>query len=167
MADYLPGIPEWETLYGFVVKYEANGIEGKKMQHLADASQTAFRTAIAVMMLLPGCIGVAAGAVPIRIIAPLQNDVVHANEGIMRVDVELDPAIDQAARGVRILLDGKPAAPDALANSFTLEGVERGEHWLQALLIDAQGRTLQVSDTVFFTMWQASVNNPALKRRPP
>ncbi|MFL6582602.1 MAG: hypothetical protein ACJ8G2_17820, partial [Burkholderiales bacterium] len=95
-----------------------------------------------------------------------QNDVVHNNEGIMRVDVELDAGIGPAAQAIRILLDGKPAAPDAFANSFTLEGVERGEHWLQALLLDAQGRTLQVSDTVFFTMWQASVNNPALKRRP-
>jgi hypothetical protein len=167
VEDYRPGIVEWETLYGFVVKYEANGIEGNRMQHVADASQTTFRTAMAAVLLLLGCVGVAAGAMPIKIIAPLQNDVVHNNEGIMRVDVELDPAIDRAVRGVRILLDGKPAAPDALANSFTLEGVERGEHWLQALLIDAQGNTLQVSDTIFFTMWQASVNNPALKRRPP
>jgi len=117
-------------------------------------------------MLLLGWVGVAAGAMPIRIVAPLQNDVVHNNEGIMRVDVELDAGIGPAAQAIRILLDGKPAAPDAFANSFTLEGVERGEHWLQALLLDAQGRTLQVSDTVFFTMWQASVNNPALKRRP-
>jgi|tagenome__1003787_1003787.scaffolds.fasta_scaffold20962011_2 hypothetical protein len=135
------------------------------MRHLAYASQTSFRTAIVVMLLL-GWVGVAAGAMPIRIVAPLQNDVVHNNEGIMRVDVELDAGIGPAAQAIRILLDGKPAAPDAFANSFTLEGVERGEHWLQALLLDAQGRTLQVSDTVFFTMWQASVNNPALKRRP-
>jgi hypothetical protein len=135
------------------------------MRHLVDASHTSFRTAIAGMLLL-GCVGVAAGAVPIRIIVPLQNEVVHNNEGTMRVDVDLGPGISPAAEAIRILLDGKPAAPDALANSFTLEGVERGEHWLQALLIDAQGKTVQVSDTIFFTMWQASVNNPALKRRP-
>src|SRR3954469_7142739 len=137
------------------------------MQRLAQASQTTLRAATAVLMLLLGCVGVAAGAAPVRIIVPLQNDVVHNNEGIMRVDVQLDPAIDRAAEAVRILLDGKPAAPDSVSNSFTLEGVERGEHWLQALLIDGQGHTVQVSDTIFFTMWQASVNNPALQRRPP
>jgi hypothetical protein len=137
------------------------------MQRSAQASQTTLRTATAALMLLLGCVGVVAGAAPVRIITPLQNDVVHNNEGIMRVDVELDPALGRAAEAVRILLDGKPAAPDSLANSFILEGVERGEHWLQALLIDARGQTLQVSDTISFTMWQASVNNPALKRRPP
>lgn len=136
------------------------------MHRLGRASRTMLSAAAAVLLLL-GCVGVAAGAVPVRIITPVQNDVVHNNEGIMRVDVELDPAINHSAEAVRILLDGKPAAPDSLTNSFILDGVERGEHWLQALLIDAQGQTLQVSDTIFFTMWQASVNNPALKRRPP
>lgn len=138
------------------------------MHSLAESQWTRVRTILAVMLLLLGCVAAPAGAEQVKIIAPLQNDTVHNNEGIMRVDVEVIPPLDkQFGKAVRILLDGKPAAPELPANSFTLEGVERGQHWLQAVLVDEQGQALQVSDTIYFTMWQASVNNPALNRRPP
>ena len=138
------------------------------MHSLVESRRTMARTIFAVLLFLLGCAAAQAGAAQIKIVAPLQNDTVHNNEGIMRVDVAVDPPLDQqSGRAVRILLDGKTAAPEFPASSFTLEGVERGEHWLQAVLVDAQGQALQVSDTIYFTMWQASVNNPALNRRPP
>jgi hypothetical protein len=123
--------------------------------------------ATAVVALLFGFACAAAGAAQIAIISPVQQDTIHDNSGNMVVKVEVEPAIDrQKGTLVRILLDGNPAAPDSKGMSFTLEGVERGEHWLQALLIDAQGQTTAVSATIHFTMWQASVNAPPRKPKP-
>ena len=74
---------------------------------------------------------------------------------MLRFVIGISPELSAARRrmgnigtSIRILLDGKPAAPDSSGMSFSLEGVERGKHWLQALLIDGKGQTLSVSDTV-------------------
>ncbi|MEO8165378.1 MAG: hypothetical protein ABI619_08275, partial [Betaproteobacteria bacterium] len=64
-----------------------------------------------------------------------------------------------------ILLDGKPVTPDSSSLSFVLQDIDRGEHFLQALLVDRTGQTLSVSDTVYFTMWQASIKNPAKQNK--
>ena len=112
------------------------------------------------MALLSGM--ACAGAAQVEIIEPAQTSVVHNNAGDMTVVVTVEPPLDQQeGTAIRILLDGKPAAPDAARLIFALTGVDRGEHFLQALLVDQQGQTLSVSDTVYFTLWQASIRNPA------
>ena len=122
------------------------------------------RRATAVMILLLGFACTTAGAAQVTIVAPEQHGVVHDNEGNLAVDVKVDPPIDpDEGTSIRIVLDGKPATRASAATSFTLQGVERGEHWVQALLVDRTGKTLSVSDTVYFTMWQASVNAPPRK----
>ena len=121
----------------------------------------------AVMTLLFSFACVSAGAAQVAILAPVDQDTIHDNAGNLMVDVKVEPPLDpQDGTSIRILLDGKLAARESSGMSFTLTGVERGEHWLQALLIDRQGQTLSVSDTVHFTMWQASVNAPPRKRKP-
>jgi hypothetical protein len=118
------------------------------------------------MALSFGFACVPAGAAQVAILAPAQHDTIHDNSGNLEVNVAVEPPIKPRDRmSIRILLDGKRAAPDSPDMSFTLEGVERGEHWLQALLIDRQGQTLSVSATVYFTMWQASVNSPARQKK--
>ncbi len=107
-----------------------------------------------------------AGAAQIAILAPAQQGTIHDNSGTLAVEVKVEPPIEpRDGTSIRILLDGKQAAPDSPGMSFTLQGVERGEHWLQALLINRQGQTLSVSDTVQFTMWQASKKSPARKKK--
>ena len=120
----------------------------------------------ALMMLLSGFACAPAGAAQVAILAPVQQDTIHDNAGNLAVEVKVEPPTDpRKGTSIRILLDGKPAAPDSAGMTFALTGVERGEHWLQALLIDPQGQTLSVSDTVHFTMWQASKNSPARKKK--
>jgi hypothetical protein len=120
----------------------------------------------ATMILLFGFACGPAGAAQIAIVAPAQQDTIHDNSGTLTVEVKVEPPIEpRDGTSIRILLDGKSAAPDSPGMSFTLQGVERGEHWLQALLIDRQGQTLSVSGTVQFTMWQASKNSPARKKK--
>ena len=76
----------------------------------------------------------------------------------MTIAAKVEPPLDQQkGAAVRILLDGKPAAARL---TFALNGVDRVPHFVQALLIDGQGQTLSVSDTVYFTLWQASISNP-------
>jgi hypothetical protein len=121
---------------------------------------------IALMTLLFGFACAPAGAAQVAILAPAQQDSIHSNSGTLAVDVAVEPPIEpRDGRSIRILLDGKRAAPDSSGMSVALQGVERGEHWLQALLIDRQGQTLSVSATVYFTMWQASVNSPARQKK--
>lgn len=108
-----------------------------------------------------------AGAAQVTILAPGQHDTVHNNAGTMAVALKVDPPLDpDEGTAIRILLDGKPVTPDSTGLSYVLQGVDRGEHYLQALVVDRLGQTLSVSDTVFFTMWQASRLNPASKNKP-
>ncbi|HEX4986775.1 MAG TPA: hypothetical protein VFV71_11995 [Burkholderiales bacterium] len=121
--------------------------------------------ALVAAALLPCAAGRTAAA-QLEILAPARDEVVHDNSGNLTVSVKVDPpAGGGRGQSVRLLLDGKAVADDATGARFSLQGVERGRHWLQALLVDANGRTLAVSDTVYFTMWQASVNSPA-RRKP-
>ena len=107
-----------------------------------------------------------AGAAQVTILAPGQHDVVHNNAGAMAVALKVDPPLDpEEGTAIRILLDGKVVTPDSTSLSYVLQEVERGEHWLQALVVDRLGQTLSVSDTVFFTMWQASAQNPARQKQ--
>jgi hypothetical protein len=116
------------------------------------------------MILLLGFACATAGAAQVTILAPEQHGVVHDNEGNLVVDVKVEPPIDPGeGTSIRIVLDGKAATRPSAGTSLTLQGVERGEHWVQALLVDRTGKTLSVSDTVYFTMWQASVNAPPRK----
>ena len=136
-----------------------NPQKGTKMTRLPEH-------ATAVMTLLFGFACAPASAAQVAILAPVQQETIHDNSGTLAVEVKVEPPIDtEKGTSIRILLDGKRAAPDSPGMSFTLQGLERGEHWLQALLIDRQGQTLSVSDTVHFTMWQASINSPARKKK--
>jgi hypothetical protein len=113
-------------------------------------------------MLWLGLVCVPAMAAQIAVVHPATNDVIPHNSGVMRVDVIAEPPLTaQDGNAIRILLDGKPAAPDSKGTSFTLEGMERGEHWLQAVLLDSKGQTSAVSNTVYFTVWQGSAINSA------
>jgi hypothetical protein len=124
------------------------------------------RYATAVTILLLGFACATAGAAQVTILAPEQHGVVHDNEGNLAVDVKVEPPMDpEQGTSIRIVLDGKPATQASAGTSFTLQGVERGEHWVQALLVDRKGKTLSVSATVYFTMWQASVNAPPRKKQ--
>jgi len=121
----------------------------------------------AVLILLSAITCAAAGAAQIEILAPAQDDTIHDNSGNLAVAVKVEPPIEpKDGTSIRILLDGKPAARDSSSVSIALTGVERGQHSLQALLVNRKGQTLSVSETVDFTMWQASVNSPARQRKP-
>jgi hypothetical protein len=113
------------------------------------------RAALATAALLLATSGLAAD---IGIASPAHEETVHDNAGNVAVTVDAAPGPDQT---IRLLVDGEPAAPDSRGTRFELRGIDRGEHRLQAQLLDADGRVVAESPPVTFFMWQASRNFPA------
>lgn len=106
----------------------------------------------------------AATAASIRITSPANEETIHDNSGNVSVSVEAELRSRQV---IRLLLDGAPAAPDHDGKHFSLNGIDRGEHTLEAMILDGEGRTVAVSPTVTFYVWQASVNLPPRKKATP
>jgi hypothetical protein len=93
----------------------------------------------------------------IRILQPTPEETVHDNSG--NVTVEIMAKLDSGQR-IRLLIDGSNAAPDSRDLTFNLNGINRGEHTLQALILNANGAAVSRSDKVVFYMWQASRQFP-------
>jgi len=104
------------------------------------------------------------GAPGIAIISPKNEETLHDNAGRVPVSIAIQGSGELPEHSsVRVLLDGKPHGASRNGASFMLEGVERGEHTLQAQVVDAGGKTILSSDTVTFYLWQASRLFPGRK----
>jgi hypothetical protein len=121
--------------------------------HMHSRSRAA-AAAAALLALVAGS-GLAAN---IAITSPAQEETVHDNSGKVTVTVD---AVPGPRERVRLLIDGKPAAPDSRRGTFALSGIDRGEHRLQAQLLDADDRVVAESAPVTFYMWQASSQFPS------
>ena len=103
------------------------------------------------------------GALGIAITSPKNEETIHDNTGSVPVSIAMQGSGLPEHSSIRVLLDGRPYGAARYGASFTLEGVERGEHTLQAQVVDAAGKTILSSDTVTFYMWQASRLFPGRK----
>jgi len=121
----------------------------------------AFLLLVMPAWLAPGI--VRADAASITIASPKPGETIHDNAGnvAMAVVVRNDGAAQDAS--IRVLLDGQPYGPVQHSRSFTLTGVERGEHTLRVQLIGASGNVIASSDAVKFHLWQASRLFPGRK----
>lgn len=99
-----------------------------------------------------------ASAADIEIFKPKHEETVHNNSGDVTVEIM---ALLEPGHTIRLLIDGDRAAPDSRNLTFSLQGVHRGEHSLQALVIDEGGRVVTRSQPVTFFMWQASRQFPS------
>jgi len=87
---------------------------------------------------------------------PAHGATVFDNAGDMDVVVSVSPELDAAAGDrIALILDGRTASVRA-ATRFKLTGVARGEHSLEARVLDSGGNVLISSGPVNFHMWQAS-----------
>lgn len=103
-------------------------------------------------------------AAAIAISSPQAGETIHDNSGDVAVTVVIrnGGAAGDALR-LRVLLDGQPYGPIQHSLSFTLSGVERGEHTLRVESLDISDNTLASSLSVTFYMWQASRLFPGRK----
>lgn len=99
----------------------------------------------------------------IAIISPRDQETIHDNSG--NITVTLRARLGDRQR-VRLLLDGAPAGDDTDRMTINLEGIDRGEHTLKALVVDDKGRVHAASPAITFHMWRASSQFPARKPKP-
>ena len=85
----------------------------------------------------------------LTITAPVQDEVIWDNNGVVAVDVNIRPPL-RTAQGhhFTLLLDGKKVT-DFTDPPYTLQGVDRGTHTLQVEVLDG-GRALAKSQIVEF-----------------
>jgi hypothetical protein len=100
------------------------------------------------------------------IVSPLSGETIHDNTGAISVTVAVKGDDQTKPRTLRVLLDCTPPGSTQRPGSFTLQGVERGTHVLEAHLVDRAGNILAKSTPLTFHMWQASALFPGRKTTP-
>lgn len=91
----------------------------------------------------------------VRIVQPGSEATVRDNQGLVDVEVALDPPL-RDGHTVEFLLDGEPRGEPQASVTRQLTDVHRGEHRVAARVLDASGEILVTSEPVVFYMHQAS-----------
>lgn len=115
------------------------------------------RLAAAAAIALAGC-GAFAQQVPgydLGVVAPGNDATVFDDNGDVEVRVTVAPDLANGDQ-LELLLDGMPVAPPTMSLDYPLYGVMRGQHLLQARIIDATGNVGSISPPSTFYVWEAS-----------
>ena len=93
----------------------------------------------------------------LKIITPKQGST-YRNENKILVDVRVEPAIEAASKNRLALLLNSGVVFERNNNGmFELENLDRGEHVLQAKLLDLQDNVVTKSDEVRFFLHKTSI----------
>jgi len=92
----------------------------------------------------------------LRIVKPGEGETVFDNSGSVPVEWMTEPPATDSNIRYRIQLDGQAQPALQSGRSFTLQGVERGEHTLLVTAVSPDGRSLAASKPVKFYLWHAS-----------
>jgi hypothetical protein len=91
---------------------------------------------------------------------PADESTVYSDNGEMTVQVAVTPDL-AGGDSVQLLVDGEPAGFPTTSLDFALAGMARGQHMLQARIIDATGNVGSVSAPTTFYVWAASLLFPS------
>jgi hypothetical protein len=100
----------------------------------------------------------------LAITAPADDEVIWSHEGIIEVEVDVEPAL-QAGHRLLVLMDGTIVADAGGAGRFRIDNVFRGTHVLVAVIEDAQGNALVEAPPVAFHLRQHSILSPTRPQR--
>lgn len=100
-------------------------------------------------------------AAELAIVQPANEETIHNNRG--ELTVRLQGTGGEPGGSVRLVLDGSELPQTYRGNVIELQGIDRGAHTLQAVLLDANGDRIAASQPVTFYMWQASRLFPGRK----
>lgn len=91
-----------------------------------------------------------------------ENDLgLRANDGMVTVNIRVQPTLsDERGDQLQLVLDGEMVQSPGRQTSFQLENVDRGTHYLQAVITDKDGNALVRSERSVFHLQRFSVNQP-------
>lgn len=92
------------------------------------------------------------------VISPEPEETLWNIGGEMTLEVSVYPAL-RAAHTIGVIYDGQRLEPSARSLSITITEVYRGEHTVQAVILDADGEELMRSMPVTFYVRQTSILN--------
>jgi hypothetical protein len=101
-----------------------------------------------------------------RIAVPAYNATIKSNEGIVQLEFEILPRL-QESHTIQVILDGRILDRRFTNSRVPLRGVERGGHQVQASIHDASGAMQMRSNLVQFFMRQDSVIEEGKPPQPP
>ncbi len=94
----------------------------------------------------------------IAIVKPQEGATIHDNTGKVAVLVRLEPPLEMDSRyTLQLLLDGQKVGKLSPRGEYTLTGVERGTHALQARLLTPLGKVAAQTNPATFYMKRMSI----------
>ena len=105
--------------------------------------------------------GPAAAYDALTVMAPADGEVLQNTEGWVDVSLSIAPALRVAdGHAFRLRLDGQTLDARYPGGKIALSNIPRGEHTLEAEVVDRAGAVLVTSAAVDFSMHQASAETP-------
>ena len=101
----------------------------------------------------------AGGYQTFEIAQPENDETIRSNEGAVTVSLTLSPTLAEGD-AIQVFIDGNKLGGDVKSTQFTLNGLNRGTHSLQAKIVDADGNTLNSAPSINFHLRQASIIKP-------
>jgi hypothetical protein len=97
----------------------------------------------------------------IKISAPENDATIRDNQGVVRVQVMLEPPLmTNEGHKIQFSLNGEPHGIPVGTPSISFSNLDRGTYTLSASVVDAGGQVLMTSDPVVFHLHRESVLNP-------
>jgi len=93
----------------------------------------------------------------VDIVRPTNNSTIRDNTGSVHVSGRIKPVFKQGLL-IQLFMDGAPYKAPQTHSMFALRNVERGEHQIKLVLLNAKGKVIASSKPVTFYMHRASVN---------
>jgi hypothetical protein len=94
-----------------------------------------------------------------NIVSPKQQETLWNVGTMVNVRVELDPPLQPNHR-LDVFLDGERRNLNSTSTDLALDGVNRGVHTLQAVIVDQSGGEVLRSLATTFMVQQTSIQNP-------
>jgi hypothetical protein len=99
--------------------------------------------------------------------SPKNEETVRGNNGLLNVELNIEPSLKtEEGHKVTILLDGKAVGEPSSTTSFTLNGIDRGEHIIAATITDKKGNEVAAASAVTVYFKRVSVLLPKPSNTP-
>ena len=95
----------------------------------------------------------------LAVLQPVSRETLWGTAGRVEIAIGISPEL-QARHSLALYLDGAPAEFGIHATGFAIEDVPRGEHTVQAVILDEADRELLRSAPVTFFVQQTSIHYP-------